>query len=186
MKVLMFGWEFPPHISGGLGTACYGLTKGLAEFKDMSVIFVVPKAYGDEDQSSMKLVGANEVPVTRKQIQFSNLQSKIDYYEVESGMIPYVDPEEFWKLTTKVVSEKTRFIETNSEGKINFSGKYDQNLFQEIYNYSIVAEVIARDNEFDVIHAHDWLAYPAGIAAKRASGKPLVIHVHATDFDRSG
>ncbi|MDO8928193.1 MAG: glycosyltransferase family 4 protein, partial [Bacteroidota bacterium] len=142
--------------------------------------------YGDEDQSSMKLVGANEVPVTRKQIQFSNLQSKIDYYEVESGMIPYVDPEEFWKLTTKVVSEKTRFIETNSEGKINFSGKYDQNLFQEIYNYSIVAEVIARDNEFDVIHAHDWLAYPAGIAAKRASGKPLVIHVHATDFDRSG
>ena len=186
MKVLMFGWEFPPHISGGLGTACYGLTKGLAEFKDVSVIFVVPKAYGDEDQSSMKLVGANEVPVTRKQIQFSNLQSKIDYYEVESGMIPYVDPEEFWKLTTKVVSEKTKFIETNSEGKINFSGKYDQNLFQEIYNYSIVAEVIARDNEFDVIHAHDWLAYPAGIAAKRASGKPLVIHVHATDFDRSG
>ena len=186
MKVLMFGWEFPPHISGGLGTACYGLTKGLAEFKDVSVIFVVPKAYGDEDQSGMKLVGANEVPVTRKQIHFSNLQSKIDYYEVESGMIPYVDPEEFWKLTTKVVSEKTRFVETNSEGKINFSGKYDQNLFQEIYNYSIVAEVIARDNEFDVIHAHDWLAYPAGIAAKRVSGKPLVIHVHATDFDRSG
>lgn len=186
MKVLMFGWEFPPHISGGLGTACFGLTKGLAEFEDVSVIFVVPKAYGDEDQSSMKLVGANEVPVTRKQIQFSNLQSKIDYYEVESGMIPYVDPEEFWKMTTKVVSEKTKFIETNSEGKINFSGRYDQNLFQEIYNYSIVAEVIARDNEFDVIHAHDWLAYPAGIAAKRASGKPLVIHVHATDFDRSG
>ncbi len=186
MKVLMFGWEFPPHISGGLGTACYGLTKGLAEFEDVSVIFVVPKAYGDEDQSSMKLVGANEVPVTRKQIQFSNLQAKIDFYEVESGMIPYVDPEEFWKLTTKVVSEKTKFVETNSEGKINFSGKYDQNLYQEIYNYSIVAEVIARDNEFDVIHAHDWLAYPAGIAAKRISGKPLVIHVHATDFDRSG
>lgn len=186
MKVLMFGWEFPPHISGGLGTACYGLTKGLAEFEDVNVIFVVPKAYGDEDQSSMTLLGANEVPVSRKEIQFSNLQSKIDYYEVESGMIPYVDPEEFWKLTTKTVSEKTRYVETNSEGKINFSGKYDQNLLQEIYKYSVVAEVIARENEFDVIHAHDWLAYPAGIAAKRVSGKPLVIHVHATDFDRSG
>jgi len=97
-----------------------------------------------------------------------------------------MDPEEFWKLSTKVVSEKTKFIETDSEGKINFSGKYDQNLLEEIYKYSIVAEVIARDNEFDVIHAHDWLAYPAGIAAKRVSGKPLVIHVHATDFDRSG
>jgi glycosyltransferase involved in cell wall biosynthesis len=186
MKVLMFGWEFPPHISGGLGTACYGLTKGLTAFDDMGVIFVVPKAYGDEDQSTMQLLGANEVPVTRKQIQFSNLQSKIDYYEVESGMIPYVDPEEFWKMSTKVVSEKTKFVETDSEGKINFSGKYDQNLIQEIYSYALVAEVIARDNEFDIIHAHDWLAYPAGIAAKRVSGKPLVIHVHATDFDRSG
>ncbi|OFX61019.1 MAG: 4-alpha-glucanotransferase [Bacteroidetes bacterium GWB2_41_8] len=186
MKVLMFGWEFPPHISGGLGTACYGLTKGLAEFDDVNVIFVVPKAYGDEDQSSMTLLGANEVPVSHKEIQFSNLQSKIDYYEVESGMIPYVDPEEFWKLTTKTVSENTRYVETNSEGKIDFSGRYDQNLIQEIYKYSIVAEVIARENEFDVIHAHDWLAYPAGIAAKRVSGKPLVIHVHATDFDRSG
>ena len=186
MKVLMFGWEFPPHISGGLGTACYGLTKGLTGFDDVSVIFVVPKAYGDEDQSTMKLLGANEVSLTRKQIQFSNLQSKIDYYEVESGMIPYVDPEEFWKLTTKVVSENTKFVETNAEGKIDFSGKYDQNLLHEIYKYSVVAEAIARDNEFDVIHAHDWLAYPAGIAAKRVSGKPLVIHVHATDFDRSG
>jgi len=186
MKVLMFGWEFPPHISGGLGTACYGLTKGLTGFDDVSVIFVVPKAYGDEDQSTMKLLGANEVSLTRKQIQFSNLQSKIDYYEVESGMIPYVDPEEFWKLTTKVVSENTKFVETNAEGKIDFSGKYDQNLLHEIYKYSVVAEAIARDNEFDVIHAHDWLAYPAGIAAKRISGKPLVIHVHATDFDRSG
>lgn len=186
MKVLMFGWEFPPHISGGLGTACYGLTKGLTGFDDMGVIFVVPKAYGDEDQSTMQLLGANEVPVTYKQIQFSNLQSKVDYYEVESGMIPYMDPEEFWKMSTKVVSEKTRFVETNSEGKINFSGRYDHNLLQEIFNYSIVAEVIARDHEFDVIHAHDWLAYPAGIAAKRVSGKPLVIHVHATDFDRSG
>ncbi|HCC69697.1 MAG TPA: 4-alpha-glucanotransferase, partial [Bacteroidales bacterium] len=42
------------------------------------------------------------------------------------------------------------------------------------------------ENDFDIIHAHDWLAYPAGIAAKNVSGKPLVIHVHATDFDRSG
>src|SRR5665648_54742 len=186
MKVLMFGWEFPPHISGGLGTACYGLTKGLAGFKDVSVTFVVPKAYGDEDQTRMKLLGANDIPLTRKQIQFADIESKVEYYEVESGMIPYVDPEEFWKLTTKVTSGKTRIVETTSDGKIDFSGRYDHNLLHEIHNYSIVAEVIARDNEFDVIHAHDWLAYPAGIAAKRISGKPLVIHVHATDFDRSG
>jgi len=186
MKVLMFGWEFPPHISGGLGTACYGLTKGLSGFNDISVIFVVPKAYGDEDQTNMKLLGANEIPVTRKQIQFSNLESKIEVYEVESGMIPYIDPEEYRKQMARANSEKTQLLETMSDGKIDFSGRYDRNLLHEIYNYSIVAEVIARDNEFDVIHAHDWLTYPAGIAAKRVSGKPLVIHVHATDFDRSG
>ncbi|MDX9881138.1 MAG: glycosyltransferase family 4 protein [Prolixibacteraceae bacterium] len=186
MKVLMFGWEFPPHISGGLGTACYGLTKGLAEYKDVDVVFVVPKAYGDEDQSAMKLIGANTVPIARKTVTFSDLQKKIEYYEVESGIVPYTDPEEFWQMSSKTVSEKTRFIETDSEGKLQFTGKYDKDLLHEIYKYSLVAEVIARDTGFDVIHAHDWLAYPAGIAAKRASGKPLVIHVHATDFDRSG
>ena len=56
---------------------------------------------------------------------------------------------------------------------------------EEINNYSIVAGVIARTIDFDVIHSHDWLTYPAGIHAKQLTGKPFVIHVHATDFDRS-
>lgn len=186
MKVLMFGWEFPPHISGGLGTACYGLTKGLSHFSDIEVLFVVPKAYGDEDQSTMKLIGAGDVPITRKRIQFNDIQSKIDYFEVDSNIVPYTDPEEFWKLTSARHSHRTEFVETDDQGRIAFSGKYGSNLIDEIYNYALVAETIARDNEFDIIHAHDWLAYPAGIAAKEISGKPLVIHVHATDFDRSG
>ncbi len=70
MRVLMFGWEFPPHISGGLGTACYGLTKGLSEIDDVEVTFVVPKAFGDEDQTAMQLIGANTVPVSQKEIRF--------------------------------------------------------------------------------------------------------------------
>jgi glycosyltransferase involved in cell wall biosynthesis len=162
------------------------LTKGLAELKDVEVTFVVPKAYGDEDQSSMKLIGANNVPITRKEVYFEDLQKKIDYYEVESGMVPYVDPDEFWKLSSKKYTGKTRFVGTTEDGKLEFTGKYGADLLGEIYRYSLVAEVIARDNAFDLIHAHDWLAYPAGIAAKEVSGKPLVIHVHATDFDRSG
>ena len=186
MKVLMFGWEFPPHISGGLGTACYGLTKGLAAYDDVEVIFVVPKAHGDEEQSNMNLIGANNVPVTRKVIQFHDLQKKIDYYEIESGMVPYMDPEEFWKLSSKKHSEKTRFIQTDDQGRLEFTGTYGADLLYEIYKYSLIAEVIAGEQEFDLIHAHDWLTYPAGIAAKEVSGKPLVIHVHATDFDRSG
>ncbi len=182
----MFGWEFPPHISGGLGTACYGLTKGLSTFKDIEVTFVVPKAYGDEDQSSMRLIGAGDVSITKKKIFFDDTQYKIDYYEVDSEIVPYTDPEEFWKLKNAKHSSRTQFVETDDFGKLKFTGKYGSGLINEIYNYAIVAETIAQENEFDIIHAHDWLAYPAGIAAKRVSGKPLVIHVHATDFDRSG
>ncbi|NQU86910.1 MAG: glycosyltransferase family 4 protein [Mariniphaga sp.] len=186
MKVLMFGWEFPPHISGGLGTACYGLTKGLAEFEDIEVTFVVPKAFGDEDQSTMQLIGANNIPISKKQIYFEDIQKKIDYYEVDSEIIPYTDPEEFWQLKSKKYSKRSQFVNTDEDGKIEFSGQYGTDLMHEIWNYSLVADVIARDSEFDLIHAHDWLAYPAGIAAKKRTGKPLVIHVHATDFDRSG
>jgi glycosyltransferase involved in cell wall biosynthesis len=186
MKVLMFGWEFPPHISGGLGTACYGLTKGLAKLNQVRVIFVVPKAFGDEDQSVIQLIGANQVAVSQKQIKFEDVQQKIDYYEVESKLVPYVGEEEFWSLKSQKYSKETRFVHTDEGYKIEFSGKYGLDLFQEIKNYALVAEIIARDNQFGIIHAHDWLTFPAGMAAKKVSGKPLVVHVHATDFDRSG
>jgi glycosyltransferase involved in cell wall biosynthesis len=186
MNVLMFGWEFPPHISGGLGTACYGLTKGLAAFSDVNVLFVVPKAHGDEDQSIVKIVGANRVPITRKEVRFADVDKKMEYFEVRSRMIPYVGPEEFWELASKTVSEKTVLVETTTEGTIDFSGRYDHNLMHEIHHYAYIAEIIARDHPVDLIHAHDWLAFPAGMAAKRISGKPLIVHVHATDFDRSG
>lgn len=185
MKVLMFGWEFPPHISGGLGTASFGLTRGLAYQKDLEIIFVVPKAYGDEDTSSMSLVGANTVPITRTKVELQEDNTRIEYLEVASRIVPYVDPEEYWKLLDYNVSSEYKTVKTKDDGTIEFSGTYGANLLEEIYNYSLVAEVIARDYDFDVIHAHDWLAYPAGMAAKRVSGKPLVIHVHATDFDRS-
>lgn len=186
MNVLMFGWEFPPHISGGLGTACYGLTKGLTQLKDMKITFVVPKVFGDEHPSTMNLIGANNVSVTQKIVRFEDIQKKIEYYEVDSGIIPYVGEDEFWQLKSKKYTKTTRFVETDEGFKINFSGEYGPDLLQEIKNYALVAEIIAAKNEFEIIHAHDWLAYPAGIAAKRISGKPLVIHVHATDFDRSG
>jgi glycosyltransferase involved in cell wall biosynthesis len=186
MRVLMFGWEFPPHISGGLGTASYGLTKGMATMDDLEVIFVVPKAWGDEDQSMVRLVGANKVPVAFKKIYYKGTRTAIEKIEVCSKIVPYTDPEDFWKQISSEVVGHRLFVQTNNSGMVDFSGKYDQNLLDEIYKYSIVASVIAEENDFDIIHAHDWLAYPAGIAAMEVSGKPLVIHVHATDFDRSG
>lgn len=186
MRVLMFGWEFPPHISGGLGTACFGLTKGLSEVADIDIVFIVPKAWGDETPGDVALIGANQVPVSRRQIRFSDEVSAMDYLEVGSRIIPYLSPEEFWKLKSRPYPTQSRFIEVNEEGKIDFSGGYGDSLVQEIRDYATVASLIAEQESFDIIHAHDWLTYPAGIAAKKLSGKPLVIHVHATDFDRSG
>jgi len=182
----MFGWEFPPHISGGLGTASYGLTKGMATLDDLEVIFVVPKAWDDEDQSVVRLIGANKIPVASRKVFYKGFKRPLETIEVLSKIVPYTDPEEFWKVISSEVSGHNIVVQTNSKGTVDFSGKYGGNLMDEINKYAIVASVIAEENEFDIIHAHDWLAYPAGIAAMEVSGKPLVIHVHATDFDRSG
>ena len=186
MRVLMFGWEFPPNISGGLGTACYGLTKGLSSIDDVEVTFVVPKVFGGEDKSSIDIIGAADVPVTNRHINFKEFSKSINYFEVGSKLVPYVDPEDYARQTAFTVEGTNALIETDNKGRVKFTGKYGPDLLSEIARYALVANIIAQDNNFDVIHAHDWLAYPAGIAAKKASGKPLVIHVHATDFDRSG
>jgi glycosyltransferase involved in cell wall biosynthesis len=186
MKVLMFGWEFPPHISGGLGTACFGLTKGLAQLDDVEVTFVVPKVWGDEDRSNVTLLGADQVPVVHEQIQFADAKSKVEFYKLQSGLIPYLGTTEFDELKSEIDSEEKQLIELTPDGKIVFGGDYGQNLLQEINNYAIVAEKLAGEIDFDVIHVHDWMCFPAGMAAKRISGKPLVVHIHSTEFDRSG
>lgn len=186
MRVLMFGWEFPPNISGGLGTACYGLTKGLSKLSDVDVTFVVPKVFGGEDRSTMTLIGAGDVSVVNRKTKIKEFGRAFDFVEVSSKLVPYIDPEEYGRQTSFTVAETKSWIETDNQGRVKFTGKYGPDLMAEIGRYAVVANVIAQDHEFDVIHAHDWLAYPAGIAAKQVSGKPLVIHVHATDFDRSG
>ena len=94
MRVLMFGWEFPPHIAGGLGTACYGLTRGLAKH-DVGVIFVVPKAYGDEDGRFVRVVNASDVEVSADDTREKEIWEKLTFIHVDSNMVPYVSPEEF-------------------------------------------------------------------------------------------
>lgn len=185
MKVLMFGWEFPPHITGGLGTACYGLTKGLVK-KGVEVIFVVPKAYGDEDQGAVRLVNASDIVVDFKDEVYQEYWKRVIYLEIGSNLIPYVGPEEFSRLTSQSDLESTSWKKDILQQKFVFSGKYGKNLLDEVSRYALIGSAIAATNNYDVIHAHDWLTYPAGIAAKSVSGKPLVVHMHATEFDRSG
>lgn len=185
MKVLMFGWEFPPHIAGGLGTACYGLVKGLAK-AGVEVLFVMPSASGDEDQSAAKIINASDVAVSDVAHNPRELLSKVQFLKVGTNMVPYMDPVEFSEMTKKEQKSQTDDFKISFRQKYKFSGKYGTNLMEEVSRYAMVGGAIALNNEFDVIHAHDWLTYPAGIAAKRLTGKPLVIHVHATEFDRSG
>jgi glycogen(starch) synthase len=154
LRVLMFGWEFPPHNSGGLGTACYGLTKALSKAKT-KITFVLPK----------------ELPGMKHDfldIRFANLQ-KIKFERLGVLLYPYV-------------TEQSYLEELEKTGKVSMYGLH---LFEEVGRYGVLARAMAKKEKFDVIHAHDWLSFSAGIAAKEVSGKPLIVHIHATEFDRT-
>jgi glycosyltransferase involved in cell wall biosynthesis len=186
MKVLMFGWEYPPHISGGLGTACFGLTKGLSSFNDIDLTFVLPKVFGDEDNHNMVMLGACDVELSDEIISAQSEFEKRKFYEFNHHVYAYTSPEQYQKIFNEQREHFVRIHENVPCGKLAFSGQYGSTLYEEISRYSIVASVIAQKEQFDLIHAHDWLTYPAGMEAKRFSGKPLVVHVHATEYDRSG
>ena len=171
----MFGWEFPPHILGGLGTASYGLTKGMHANGNMDITFVIPKPWGDEERGFANIIGACNTPVAWRDVSREYVESRLG---------KYMDPQLYFDLRDHIYAD-FNYMRLNDLGCIEFSGKYPDNLIEEINNYSIVAGVIARTVPCDIIHSHDWLTYPAGIHAKNVTGKPLVIHVHATDFDRS-
>ncbi|MFH1408884.1 MAG: glycosyltransferase family 4 protein [Nanoarchaeota archaeon] len=158
MRVLMFGWEFPPQNSGGLGTACYGLTKGLSEH-EVNVTFVMPHM-GPHDHDFLRVISAADI-------------AHVNIKTVDSTLTPY--------LTTKGYAK--RILKYGQSQKNNLYGK---DLHAEVHRFSEQAAIIAENEEFDVIHAHDWITFPAGIKAKKRSKKPLVVHVHATEFDRTG
>ena len=186
MRVLMFGWEFPPHIAGGLGTACYGMTKGLAE-NGVDVLFVMPSASGDEDQSAVRILNASDVAIAEDvSLNVDEYFQKVHFYQIGSNIIPYADPEDF----ANIVENERKMLDKNYSiqygKKYKFSGKYGANLMEEVARYAMAGATLALEHkdEFDVIHAHDWLTYMAGVAAKQVTGKPLVVHMHATSFDR--
>ena len=151
VKVLMFGWELPPFNSGGLGTACYGLTKSLAK-KNIEITFVLPR----------------KVP-----LHFNFLK------------LVFGDNDIFF-------SESRLYTAYSTKNKINFNlipNKNDfklHSLIDEVNHYAEIAERIVKTENFDIIHAHDWLTFKAAIVAKKISKKPLVVHIHATEFDRTG
>ena len=147
----------------------------MAENGNMDISFVIPKPHGDEDKSFARIIGACDTPIAWRDTDWDYVNSRI-------GNV--MDPQLYFDLRDHIYAD-FNYMNVNDLGCIDFSGRYPDNLLEEINNYSIVAGVIARTVDFDIIHSHDWLTYPAGIHAKQVTGKPLVIHVHATDFDRS-
>ena len=145
MKVLMFGWEFPPHILGGLGTASYGITKGLAAQPDTHITFCLPKPWCDEDKSFMNIIGLSETPIVWRDVNY-------DYVKERLGN--KMDPQLYFDLRDHIYADFNYRL-TDDLGCIEFSGRYPENLQDEINKYSIVAGVNARKKEKNIIHAHD-------------------------------
>ncbi len=171
----MFGWEYPPHVFGGLATANFGISEGLAAQGDIETVLCLPHPFGDESQNACRIVAMNAVPIAWRDVDR-------DYVLGRVGNI--MNPDYYFECRNHLYAD-FNYMNLNDLGCIEFGAGYSGYLPDAINNYSIVAGVVARTESFDIIHAHDWLTYPAGIHAKQVSGKPLCIHVHATDFDRS-
>lgn len=153
MKVLTFGWDFPPQTTGGLGIACQGLTRELA-LEGVDVVFVLPR--------SQKVQG-------NARFIFADIEKMVKMREVSSGLVPYLGSSSL----IDVYDEFGRRV------------VYSRTILEEVHAYAHKAAKIAKEESFDIIHAHDWTAYLAGVAAKIATGKPLILHVHATAFDQA-
>ncbi len=222
MRILMLGWEFPPFISGGLGTACYGLTRALDRM-GMRVLFVLPKSVTADYATHVRLLSPDAPPIERTAHDNGPTISAGGFAEpVELPGSPGMRLPEFkhvffksiptWLTspyqTPAWVAERARATGMTVEQvaaeamaalavqqqrtaagaapQATDAPDYSVDLMEQIHTYADTAVRLTRGEAFDVIHAHDWMTYPAGLAIAAISGKPLVVHVHSTEFDRSG
>jgi glycogen synthase len=185
----MLGWEFPPFISGGLGTACYGLTKAMSKL-GLEVTFVLPRAIRvDNPSSCVKMRTPADINYTKFEEELKTELKNIKFKTIDSALKPYATSETYKHEIEELIRAKQKRtsingigIENDTDGKGHYSG----DMYTEVHRYAASAVKLAMQEDFDVIHAHDWMTYPAGLAVAAATGKPLVVHVHSTEFDRSG
>lgn len=182
IKVLMLGWEFRPVLTGGLGTACYGLVKALSHYAEIQLI--LPQAEAGNTMGGVHIQGLN-------------------YYGPEGGAaidIPEIPLEEYARVKRVPAgfhnpypvgigfAREARALTTPEAIRALFSGTepYGPNIMQKVATYAEVVSRMALETEFDLIHAHDWITWPAAVKIKEMTGKPLVIHVHSLETDRVG
>jgi glycosyltransferase involved in cell wall biosynthesis len=201
----MLGWEFPPYISGGLGTACHGLTKAMSDL-GVEVIFVLPKPFQQTGSTHVRMLTPLQVKPqsaagVEDTIGFTQKELKhVTFYAISSALQPYATPQQYQNQIEQVIRQKASQEQLKALGgmeeiahwlhqapvELGQSGHYGGDMHTEIHRYAAAAIRLAWQEQFDVIHAHDWMTYPAGIAVAAMTGKPLVIHVHSTEYDRSG
>ena len=177
----MLGWEFPPFISGGLGTACYGLTKAMDQL-GIEVTFVLPTMAESEYTTHVKLLGPG-YQTSAAAFTFSPLKN-VRFRTIQSPLQPYSTPEAYRRQIEETLRRK-QSLRGSSISCISGTD-YSGDMYAEVHRYAAVAVELAATEQFDVVHAHDWMTYPAGIAVAAMSGKPLIVHIHSTEFDRSG
>jgi glycosyltransferase involved in cell wall biosynthesis len=198
MKVFMLGWEFPPYISGGLGTACYGLTKALSE-QGTEIAFLLPRPVQSAYSGHVKLLTPSD-SLLSAMYEEEQLR-RVRFCAVDVALYPYGNPAEK-ALPVGDIGMQVKPgtpCSARGEGALNVLGvaegtipyqanvdiNYGSDLYAQTHRYSNLACHVSRREAFDVIHAHDWMTYPAGVSVASISGKPLVVHVHSTEFDRS-
>ncbi|MFW5704573.1 MAG: glycosyltransferase family 4 protein [Nanoarchaeota archaeon] len=171
MKILMLGFEFPPFFAGGVGIACYEISKSLAKRNDVEIEYIMP--YGPDEKQihhNFKILSANSKKL--KNLTVTPVPTMIAAYDSE---------ESYMKRFLKFLSSKNLFSNTDNIKKI-----YGENLIEEIYMYAQRVAALCKDKDFDVIHAHDWTTIPAALLLKELTGKPVILHVHITELDKTG
>jgi glycosyltransferase involved in cell wall biosynthesis len=187
-KILMIGWEYPPDIIGGLGIATYGIANALGELGH-KIILILPRITGKEPKNkNILILGVNSryLPLSKEELQKFLLETihlkGLNIYESQY----FIPPEEiFYSLekTSSIVQEE--LLET--QDRVILEGGYGKNIYKEIQAFAeFVAKITSKLKSIDIIHAHDWMTFPAALYAKFLTNIPIVLHVHATEFDRSG
>jgi glycosyltransferase involved in cell wall biosynthesis len=201
MRIFMLGWEFPPFISGGLGTACFGLTRAL-DHLGTEVMFVLPRAVTSPEEGHVQILSPASVAGAGTAATLAGMFRHTQFRAVPATLRPYARPEDLAEEEgggglpggrLAPGGPRARRVQSGAGRPVTIrgpasdpGGNYAGDLFSGVERYAALACVVAAGEEFDLIHAHDWMTYPAGMAVQAQTGKPLVVHVHSTEFDRSG
>src|SRR3954471_2022741 len=205
MRVFMLGWEFPPFISGGLGTACYGLTKAMSGI-GTDIMFVLPRPVATPFSTHVRLVSPREnsplaAPSTEFRLdEFDNVTFRTVSANLTSPYDTPADHQERVRMERELrgrageaalndpsAGPAVAAAKSTKGNSVTGPGQhYGGDMFAEVQRYAMLAAEIARSEDFDVVHAHDWMTFPAGLAVAGIKNVPLVVHVHSTEFDRSG